>query len=123
MKTREIENNLVHLSSRLRTDIYYTKLIFEIAYLKGLIKGLTELSLSILICSSCSARDNTTIVNGNPINCSHEAYNCPSYTGKYQSKRLKNCDEVRIVWDTCKDDVHDLDRDNDGKPCEKDCRF
>ncbi|MFT6068946.1 MAG: hypothetical protein ACJAT2_003775 [Bacteriovoracaceae bacterium] len=53
--------------------------------------------------------------------CTKETYNCPSYTGKYQGKRLKNCKAVLRVWKKCKRDVHGLDSDNDGWPCEKNC--
>jgi len=54
--------------------------------------------------------------------CSSEAYNCPSYKGKYQYKRLRSCKEVQLVWKACgKEDPHDLDRDSDGWPCERDC--
>ena len=54
--------------------------------------------------------------------CTKETYNCPSYKGKYQSKRLKDCKAVKKVWNECKRDVHRLDSDNDGWPCEKDCK-
>jgi hypothetical protein len=62
-------------------------------------------------------------INGKKIVCSKEAYNCPSYKGKKAWKRLKSCADVKIVWQACKSDVHGLDKDNDGKPCEKDCSF
>ncbi len=63
------------------------------------------------------------LVNGKPIICSREAYNCPSYDGPLQNKRLKNCDDVKLVWEKCKKDVHGLDEDMDGIPCEKDYCF
>lgn len=64
---------------------------------------------------------NKPMVNGTPIICDKEAYNCPDYKGPYQNKRLKSCADVQLVWKTCKTDIHDLDRDHDGIPCEKDC--
>jgi len=36
-------------------------------------------------------------------------------------KRLQNCEEVKLVWHICKNDVHGLDADNDNKPCEVEC--
>ncbi|WP_419168786.1 hypothetical protein [Halobacteriovorax sp.] len=60
--------------------------------------------------------------NGKSVICTHEAYNCPSYKGKYMYKRLNSCDDVKLVWKTCgKNDPHGLDRDNDDLPCERDC--
>lgn len=62
-------------------------------------------------------------LNKNNIECSREAYNCPSYKGQYQEKRLLSCEEVKLVWNKCgSSDPHGLDGDNDNKPCEKKCR-
>lgn len=77
--------------------------------------------LCALLSPLISLSEESILINGKPVECKKEAYNCPSYKGKKVWKRLNNCDEVRIVWNTCSGDVHGLDRDNDGKPCEKDC--
>lgn len=61
------------------------------------------------------------IIKSKPIICDHEEYNCPSAKGNKPWKRLKNCTEVKMVWETCQKDVHGLDRDKDGIPCEEDC--
>jgi hypothetical protein len=81
------------------------------------------LFLQLFMVESISYADDSKepMINGRPLNCSREAYNCPSYKGKYQHKTLKNCDDVKLVWSICERDVHDLDRDNDGHPCERDC--
>jgi hypothetical protein len=63
------------------------------------------------------------LINGKLLDCNNEVYNCPSYNGKYVNKRLKSCIDVETVWKNCKSDIHDLDRDKDGKPCDKDCLF
>lgn len=63
---------------------------------------------------------NEVLINGKPIICNHEAYNCPSYDGKFKHKRLKSCEDVKIVWSVCKGDPHGLDADKDGTPCDKD---
>lgn len=90
-------------------------------------QSLAVLIAIIFLCPLChadvAAKRQAVLINGAPIICDHEAYNCPSYRGKYQNKRLKNCEDVRLVWDTCKTDVHGLDQDGDGKPCEHDCSF
>ena len=73
--------------------------------------------LLFLLLFSCNEKP---FINGKPIECRVEAYNCPSYRGPYQEKRLKSCKDVKTVWEYCKTDVHDLDRDGDG-PCDNDC--
>ena len=84
--------------------------------------------LSLLLSVSCSASSNsdddlvnTSQFQSNQIICNRETYNCPSYGGKYQEKRLNNCKEVSEVWNKCGSDIHRLDGDDDGRPCEKDC--
>lgn len=74
----------------------------------------------VFLSLTTSAREKV-LINGAPIICDREAYNCPSYTGPHKNKKLKNCKDVKLVWETCKSDVHDLDRDRDRKPCEDDC--
>lgn len=59
------------------------------------------------------------LINGKPIVCNREAYNCTAYDGPYLEKRLNSCADVKTVWVTCKGDVHGLDGDNDGHPCEE----
>lgn len=76
------------------------------------------LFLSVL---SCSVIDSAPLINGKPINCDYEAYNCPSYRGSYGWKRLQNCSDVETVWNACQADIHDLDRDGDKQPCQNDC--
>jgi hypothetical protein len=46
------------------------------------------------------------------VECSYDAYNCGDFD---------TCAEVRRVFDACPTDVHGLDRDNDGVPCESLC--
>jgi hypothetical protein len=42
-------------------------------------------------------------------NCNYNKYNCTDF---------KTQKEAQKIFEMCKDDVHDLDRDNDGKACE-----
>ncbi len=44
--------------------------------------------------------------------CSYNAYNCGDFS---------TCSEVMEVFNACNSDIHDLDRDNDGIPCESLC--
>jgi hypothetical protein len=46
------------------------------------------------------------------VECSHDAYNCGDFA---------TCADVRRVFDACPTDVHGLDRDDDGVPCESLC--
>ena len=61
--------------------------------------------LSILIVStifSCATSLNKKydkLTDGREIVCDYDAYNCPSYSGKYPSRRLKSCKDVKRVWD------------------------
>ncbi len=58
--------------------------------------------------------------NGELVNCKFNTYNCPS-RNKKDKKRLRNCKDVKKVWNSCKYDIHLLDRDKDGIPCEESC--
>ena len=80
----------------------------------------------LLACSSTSwakTSSGVRFTGAKEIICTKEAYNCPSYKGPNAYKRLAGCEEVRMVWKTCKIDIHDLDRDKDGSPCEEDGRY
>jgi hypothetical protein len=69
-----------------------------------------------------SSLADVTFNNDREIECSKEMYNCPSYKGKKQPKRLRSCDDVKKVWSKCGvSDPHGLDRDRDRIPCEKLC--
>jgi hypothetical protein len=111
---------------RILTDIHIDLFrCFDLAKLRshsevmGSLKIIIMLFSSIIFNSCVSAEK--IMINDAPVVCDKEAYNCPSYKGPYQNKRLKSCKDVMLVWKTCKSDVHDLDRDGDGKPCEEDC--
>ena len=41
--------------------------------------------------------------------CSHNIYNCSDFNSQ---------EEAQKIFEQCKTDVHDLDRDNDGVACE-----
>ena len=74
-------------------------------------------------CSSSgqSAGSSKTLSNSLLVECDHDAYNCPGYTGPNQHMRLPTCQDVDLVWAICGSDPHGLDADNDGLPCESDC--
>ena len=76
---------------------------------------------TLILISSTSLAKDEPVINGKPIICNREAYNCPSYKGKYQSKRLRTCKDVKTVFNYCEGDPHGLDRDSDGIPCEEKC--
>lgn len=91
------------------------------------ISGTTE-SKPLLVNNAVAPMENpkrapaaSFLVNGAPIICSREAYNCPSAKKGPKHKRLSGCEDVRRVWLACKRDVHRLDGDRMGKPCELDC--
>jgi len=44
--------------------------------------------------------------------CSYNAYNCDDFS---------TCSEVMKVFNTCRNDIHYLDGDDDGIPCESLC--
>ena len=77
--------------------------------------------LTFSLLTNYSFAEEEKLSDGRVIVCSKEAYNCPSYKGKYQHKRLKNCKDVQKVWNTCDGDPHRLDGDRDNLPCEEDC--
>lgn len=66
--------------------------------------------------------------DGRRVTCRGEAFNCPnpSYTRNVH-KKLKTCADVALVFRTCNErqrrDVHGLDTNDDGRPCEEDCEF
>lgn len=80
-----------------------------------------EIQRAMATNSSFSSLENTSLANGKPIVCDRDAYNCPAYSGPYQKKRLESCEDVHRVWRACGTDVHGLDDDGDGYPCEKEC--
>lgn len=80
-----------------------------------------KISLVFIFLFSYGFAAESKLSDGRDIVCNREAYNCPSYNGKYQHKRLKNCKDVQRVWKFCDGDPHGLDRDHDKLPCEKDC--
>lgn len=75
-------------------------------------------------CSKTSSSDAEQIAMessrfvGSPIVCNHDVYNCPSSS---DPSRSLNCREVSEVWNACGPDIHRLDGNNDGRPCESDC--
>ncbi len=60
-------------------------------------------------------------VNGKSLVCGVDFYNCPSYRGNKRVGRLTSCKDVRLVFKSCRGDVHGLDADNDGYACDVDC--
>jgi len=44
-----------------------------------------------------------------PDECSHNIYNCSDFNSQ---------EEAQKIFEQCPNDVHDLDRDNDGVACE-----
>lgn len=114
---------------RRSTDSYMEEGAVGKSVLLGHMSGVVFILASGCSCASqkpvashvAVAAETSIMINGSPIICDYEAYNCPGYRGKYKEKRLKTCKDVKTVWQTCPDDPHDLDRDGDGRPCENDC--
>ena len=44
-----------------------------------------------------------------PLECQHNIYNCSDFNSQKEAQK---------IFEQCKTDVHDLDRDNDGVACE-----
>lgn len=88
--------------------------------------GIISLAISVFNCSYAKAGSKARLSDGREVLCDSERYNCPSPSYKRNpKKKLRNCADVKLVFQTCQNeqgrDVHDLDRDGDGHPCDRDC--
>ncbi|QDG52147.1 nuclease [Persicimonas caeni] len=64
---------------------------------------------SLTLATTASAQDDTS---DDEVVCSYDAYNCGDFS---------SCAQVMQVFRACEGDVHKLDRDKDGVPCESLC--
>jgi hypothetical protein len=65
--------------------------------------------LSLGLATTASAQDDES---DDDVICSYDAYNCGDFS---------SCSQVMRVFRACEADVHRLDRDKDGVPCESLC--
>ena len=65
---------------------------------------------SLTLATTASAQDDSS--DSEPV-CSYDAYNCGDFDSYAQVMR---------VFNACDTDVHKLDRDKDGVPCESLCK-
>ncbi|QDG52122.1 excalibur calcium-binding domain-containing protein [Persicimonas caeni] len=64
---------------------------------------------SLTLAPAASAQDDKS---DDEVVCSYDAYNCGDFS---------SCTQVMRVFEACESDVHKLDRDKDGVPCEALC--
>jgi len=86
-------------------------LIYGIAPKEDKINGNTTKENSEIITPPIPQPEDTEEVDG--INCTANTYNCGDFTV---------CEEVIDIFDACPTDVHKLDKDGDGIPCERLCK-
>ena len=60
-------------------------------------------------CTESYTDESTFEIESVPDECSYNKYNCSSFNSQAQAQK---------IFDLCKVDVHDLDRDWDGVACE-----